>query len=190
LRTIRTERLTLVPVTPANAGALWQLLQEPDLRSYQDLPDLEREQFLRAVSARPTKFAAGTVGRFEWLLHSGDPGAEPIGWLSLRVTESNPAIAELGYSVVRQHRGKGIASESVAALIAEGFRTARLREIRAYCLPENLSSRAVLRHNDFTDEGTLTRGATVQGKQVDVIAHSLTRKRWSELTSNPPATRS
>jgi len=190
VRTISTGRLTLVPVTSANAGALWQLLQEPDLRDYQDLPDLERGQFLRAVSARPTKFGAGTIGRFEWLLYYGNAGAEPIGWLSLRVAEANPLIAELGYSVVRQHRDKGVASEAVAGLIEEGFQRAHLREIRAFCLPENLSSRAVLRHNDFTEDGTLARGATVAGKSVDVIAHSLTRKRWTALTSNPPATRS
>jgi len=190
VRTIVTKRLTLLPVTSANAGALWRLLQEPDLRDYQDLPDLDRTEFLRAVSARPRKFAARTVGRFEWLLHFGEGDAEPIGWLSLRVAESNPLVAELGYSVVRQHRGKRIASEAVAALIEEGFRRARLREIRAFCLPENLSSRAVLRHNAFTEDGTLARGATVAGKSVDVIAHTLTRKRWTALTSNPPATRS
>src|SRR5580704_18674716 len=67
--TIRTERLRLVPVTTENAGILWDVLQEPDLRDFQDLPNVNCEQFLRAVGARPTRFAPGIVGRFEWLLH-------------------------------------------------------------------------------------------------------------------------
>jgi|SRR5580700_111514 ribosomal-protein-alanine N-acetyltransferase len=190
MRTIRTTRLRLVPVTAANAALLWRVLQEPDLRKYQDLPDVNREQFARVVGGRPTRFAPGSVGRFEWLVHYLPAGDEPLGWVSLRVADANRATAEIGYSVVRAHRGLGIASEAVAALIDEGFIRARLREIHAYCLPENLSSRAVLRRNGFKDAGTLTRGATIQGKPVDVIAHSLDRERWAGLSENPQATRS
>jgi RimJ/RimL family protein N-acetyltransferase len=185
MRTIRTTRLRLVPVTAANAGMLWRILQEPDLRRYQDLPDVNRDQFTRVVGSRPTRFAPGAVGRFEWLVHFIEFGQEPIGWVSLRIGETNRTMAEVGYSVVRTYRGRGIASEAVAALIDEGFNRARLREIRAYCLPENVSSRAVLRRNGFQDQGTLTRGATVQGKPVDVIAHSLVRARWEGRASAP-----
>ena len=45
MRIIRTARLRLVPVTSANAAALWEVLQGPDLRDYQDLPDVNRAQF-------------------------------------------------------------------------------------------------------------------------------------------------
>lgn len=192
VRTIRTPRLLLVPVTSANAGVLWELLQEPDLRDYQDLPDVDRAQFLRVVAARPARLGPGIVGRFEWLLeYAAGGGGELLGWVSLRIADSSRATAEIGYSVVRAHRCRGIATEAVGALVEEGFRRARLRAIRAYCLPENLSSRAVLRHNGFDDEGTLARGATVQGKPVDVIVHSLDRRRWSAAVSaNPAATRS
>jgi [ribosomal protein S5]-alanine N-acetyltransferase len=191
VRTIQTARLRLVPVTPANAGLLWQLLQEPDLRDYQDLPSVSRAQFLRVVGARPTRLRPGAAGRFEWLLHDAAAEGEPLGWISLRVLESKRSTGEIGYSVVRARRGRGIATEAVAAVIEEGFRHARLREIRAYCLPENLSSRAVLRHNGFEEEGKLTHGATVQGKPVDVIRHSLERDRWAaSLTANQQATRS
>lgn len=192
MRTIRTERLRLVPVTPANAGVLWQILQEPDLRDFQDLPDVNRAQFLRVVGGRPRRFAPGIVGRFEWLVHfAADDDEVALGWVSLRIPDLNKSTAEIGYSVVSAHRGKGIATEAVAALIDEGFRRARLVEIRAYCLPQNLSSRAVLRRNGFEDAGMLARGATVQGKPVDVILHSLERHRWAaSLNENQPATRS
>lgn len=191
VRVIRTRRLRLVPVTTANAVTLWELLQEPDLRDYQDLPDVDRAAFLRIVGARPTRFGPGSIGRFEWLLHSLVNDSAPLGWVSLRIAEATRAGAEIGYSIVREHRGQGIATEAVAALVDEGFRRARLQEIRAYCLPENLSSRAVLRHNRFEDRGTLPRGATVQGKPVDVILHALDRQRWSAAVSaNPAAIRS
>ncbi|HMF29554.1 MAG TPA: GNAT family N-acetyltransferase [Candidatus Cybelea sp.] len=191
MRIIRTRRLRLVPVTATNAATLWDLLQKPDLRDYQDLPDVDRAAFLRIVTARPTRFGAGSIGRFEWLLHYLDGDEGPLGWVSMRIAEASRASAEIGYSVVRQHRSKGIATEAVAALVDEGFRRARLQEIRAYCLPENLSSRAVLHRNGFEDRGTLARGATVQGKPVDVILHALDRQRWtSALNETQAATRS
>ncbi len=191
MRTIHTQRLRLVPVTSDNAALLWDVLQEPDLRDYQDLPNVNRAQFLQVVAARPKRFAAGIAGRFEWLLHHVRRDGAPLGWVSLRVADSDRSAAEIGYSVVRRYRGTGIATEAVAALVDEGFRGARLGEIRAYCLAENLSSRAVLRHNGFEEEGMLPRGATVQGKPVDVIAHSLKRDCWTpRLTGSRQATRS
>ena len=190
MRTIRTERLRLEPVTAANAGTLWDLLQEPGLRDYQDLPEVNRAQFLRTVGSRPTRFGPGATGRFEWLMHFGDD-KKPLGWISLRIAESSRATAEIGYSVVSAHRGRGFASEAVAALVEEGFRRTRVQRIRAYCLPENAPSRAVLRRNGFEDDGMLPHGATVAGKPVDVILHSLERARWAAGTSaNQQATRS
>ncbi|MBV8489697.1 MAG: GNAT family N-acetyltransferase [Candidatus Eremiobacteraeota bacterium] len=179
MRTIRTENLRLEPVTPVNAAMLWDVLQEPDLRDYQDLPDLDLAQFARAVASRPTQLRPGIAGRFEWLVYlERDGTSEPAGWVSLRVAERNAATAEVGYSVVRQYRGRGIATEAVGALVDEGFRYAELRRIRAYCVPENASSRRVLERTGFEDEGMLPHGATVQGQPVDVIAYALERDRW------------
>ncbi|HLY02454.1 MAG TPA: GNAT family N-acetyltransferase [Candidatus Cybelea sp.] len=191
MRLIRTARLRLVPVTAANAGVLWEVLQEPDLRDYQDLPNLNRAQFLRAVGARPARFGPGTIGRFEWLVHFAAAASPPLGWVSLRVSENDRSAAEIGYSVVRTYRNRGIATEAVLALIAEGFSQAGLQRIRAYCLPENQSSRAVLKRSGFENEATLPRGATVQGRPVDVMAHALEREDWeAQVRQNRQATRS
>ena len=190
MRTLRTQRLRLVPVTSATAPILWQVLQSPDLRDYQDLPAVNRTQFMRAIAARPPRLQPGRGGRYEWLIHFSR-GAEAVGWVSLRVPETNTSSAEIGYSVVREHRGRGIASEAVAAIVDEGFRCCEFRRIRAYCLPENHASRGVLVHTGFTDEGVLPRGASVGGKPVDVIVHTLERQQWLDgVTRSRQATRS
>ena len=77
------------------------------------------------------------------------------------------------------------------ALIEEGFQQADLQRIRAYCLPENQSSRAVLKRSGFETEATLPRGATVQGRPVDVMAHALEREDWEgQIRRNRQATQS
>jgi ribosomal-protein-alanine N-acetyltransferase len=179
MRILRSERLRLDPVTPENAEVLWDVLQEPDLRDYQDLPDIDAAQFRRTVAARPRSLEPGASGRFEWLVYFDDTTAgAPLGWVSLRISDRTRSTAEIGYSVVSAYRGRGIATEAVETLLREGFEAALLQRVRAYCVPENASSRAVLRRTGFEDDGVLPHGATVQGQAVDVIAHTLSRKRW------------
>jgi len=181
MKTIHTERLSLVPVTPENAEVLWNVLQAPDLRDYQDLPDVGLKHFVRTVATRPNVLEPGAFGRFEWLVFFEGDERTPLGWVSLRIGEKSPSTAEIGYSVVSEFRDRGIATEAVAALVDEGFTRMLLRRMRAYCVPENLSSIAVLRRCGFEPDGVMANGATVSGRAVDVLAHLLERERWDEL---------
>jgi len=177
MRTLVTERLRLVPVTPQNAAALWQMLRQPGLREFQDLPEVDLVQFGRMVAARPQRFEPGAWGRFEWLIFF-EGIAEPVGWTSLRVGERVNSSAEIGYSVVQSYRGRGVATEAVRALASEAFSRLHLRKLRAYCVPENVPSRAVLASAGFEEDGVLPHGATVAGQPVDVLGFVLNREAW------------
>ncbi len=177
MRALSTERLRLVPVTSLNAETLWQLLQQSGLREYQDLPDVDLPQFKRMVAARPPKLEPGSWGRFEWLIYL-EGLSEPVGWASLRVGERVTSSAEIGYSVAQPYRGRGIATEAVAALIGEAFARLHVRKLRAYCVPENVPSRAVLANLGFDEDGVLPHGATVRGEPVDVLGYVLDREQW------------
>ena len=154
------------------------MLQEPDLRDFQDLPDLDVAQFRRTVAAQ-TEDAASVGCRTFRMAHllrrtrrRRRRQDEPLGWVSLRIAERTPTGAEIGYSVVRDYRGRGIATEAVAALVGEGFEQAHLQQVRAYCVPENAHRARSCAATGFHDEGTVRHGATVQGQAVDVVAHA------------------
>lgn len=179
MRTLRTPRLRLTPVTVQNALALWRLLQQPDLRRFQDLPSVGAGLFAEMVAKRPRRLTPSASGRFEWLIHvTGE--RQPAGWVSLRIADRDPNTGEIGYSVLREHRGRGIATEAVRMLLAEAFDAARLTRVRAYCMPENLPSRAVLANAGFRDDGVMPHGATVAGRAVDVRAYAIERAAWYE----------
>lgn len=173
MRSILTERLRLIPVTAENADALWNVLQKPDLRDYQDLPDVDRAQFKRTVAARSRQLQPGSWGRFEWLLYL-EGIEEPVGWASLRIPERSTSTAEVGYSVLREYRGRGIATEALRALVVEAFERLGMRRVRAYCVPDNAASRRVLANAGFAEDGVLPHGATVHGRPVDVLGYVLT----------------
>lgn len=179
MRTLRTERLRLTPVSVQNAGTLWTVLQQPDLRSYQELPNVGAAAFTDMVSKRPKVLRAGTSGRFEWLVYVNRI-RKPVGWVSLRIAERDLQTGEIGYSIVRDFRGRGIAREAVCALLDEAFTQAGLVRINAYCLPENMPSRRLLERLGFSSEGVLPRGATVNGHIVDVLMHRMERERWAQ----------
>ncbi len=129
------------------------------------------------VASRPRRLQHGSWGRFEWLVYL--EGVEPpVGWASLRIGERSAGSAEIGYSVVREYRRRGIASEAVRALVNEGFSRVSLRRLRAYCVPENEPSKLVLTRVGFEPDGVLPHGATVQGHPVDVLGFVLERARW------------
>jgi len=179
MRTLRTERLRLVPVTAENAGSLWTVLQQPDLRTYQDLPSVGAASFAEMVAKRPRHLNAAATGRFEWLIYVSG-WRKPIGWVSLRIAERDPATGEIGYSLIREFRSRGIATEAVRALVDEAFTRARLARMNAYCVPENGASRRVLERVGFRFEGTLPHGATVSGQPVDVLMHCIDRESWRQ----------
>ena len=175
MRSISTARLHLEPVTTENSDVLWDVLQHANLRDYQDLPEVERSQLRRMVAARPRVLQPGSFGRYEWLIYRNDLDA-PIGWASLRIGERSTSTAEVGYSVVEAHRGQGIATEALRAVIREGFLRTQLRKIRAYTVPSNGASRSVLVRVGFIEDGILPNGATVRGKPVDVVGYVLERQ--------------
>lgn len=183
MRTLRTSRLILRPVRRDNARELWRLLQEPDLRTYQDLPEVDIAHFERMVASRPRALEPGSWGRFEWTI-SVDGTVEPIGWVSARIGERATASAEVGYSVLREFRGRGIATEALHGVVEECFIHADVRRIRAYCVPENFASRAVLSRVGFAPDGVLPHGATVHGRPVDVLGFVLERNVWQERRSS------
>jgi ribosomal-protein-alanine N-acetyltransferase len=174
MRAIHTPRLTLVPVHEENANLLWAVLQQPDLREFQDLPGVDLAQFRRMVARRPRHLVRGIAGRFEWLIVEGEQAA-PCGWVSLRLHDREPRVGEVGYSVVAAQRGRGLATEALRAIVNEGFALARLASIRAYCIPENASSRAVLAKLGFEPDGMMSHGATIGGRAVNVLSFALDR---------------
>jgi [ribosomal protein S5]-alanine N-acetyltransferase len=186
MRTLHTPRLTLVPVDGRNARELWDVLNAPDLRKYQDIPRVRAEEFERQVRARPKQLRADASGRFEWVLRAGTPPS-PVGWISLRVNDRAPRIGEVGYSLVAEARGFGYASEALQAVIDEAFVAGELDEVQACIVPENVASRRVLDRTGFREERLLRSGAVIRGRHVDVLLFSVTRASWTRARNESEA---
>jgi RimJ/RimL family protein N-acetyltransferase len=177
VRQIATARAELIPVEWSNARGLWRVLQQPNLREFQDIPRVSVEEFERQVRLRPRTLGSGTTGRFEWLIRERQ-NQRDLGWVSLRINDRTPDHGELGYSLVTEARHKGYATEALRALIDETFIATELAELHACTVPENGPSRAVLDRVGFVESRLLHGGALVRNRRVDIVLYIYTRAQY------------
>jgi len=182
VKLLTTPRLTLEPVSVENAAALLRVMQAGHLREFQDVPRYTREEFERRVAQRPKRLHARAIGRFEWLIVPRGASA-PVGWVSLRLGDHAPGIAEIGYSLLVAHRRLGYAFEACVAVVAAAFGTSDIARIEACCVPENTPSRSLLERLGFTQIKYQRNGAVVRGRAVDIVVYQLAREVWLQAGS-------
>jgi RimJ/RimL family protein N-acetyltransferase len=177
VKRITTARLVLEPVTAENSGVLWKIMQSGGLREFQDVPRHTREEFARRVASRPKYFDSRAIGRFEWLIVVAE-SQQAVGWVSLRIGDHARGSAEIGYSLLGPHRGKGYASEAARAVVDDAFASTDLQQIDACCVPANVASRTLLAAIGFLETRTQKNGAIVRGRPVDIVIFEMTRERY------------
>ena len=87
------------------------------------------------------------LGPWAVLLKERDLIAGNCGFCRLSYDRSTGVLeycGEVNYYVAPQHRGAGLASEALKAVLKFGFVDLRLTRIQGRCAPENLSSERVL----------------------------------------------
>lgn len=169
---VQTERLELVPATVA--------LLEADLESHAKLASVLNAQV--PESWPPGEYDAPAMRYFRDRL-TEDPDAAPwYGWYVLsRPTSQRPrtligaggffgppgadGIIEIGYSVARDFKRRGYATEFVRALVDHAFATGQVRRIVARTTAENPGSIRVLERAGFQFAGAGQEPGSVQYKR-------------------------
>lgn len=166
---ISTARLELVLGTPA----LFRL----DLASRASLgaaldatvpgewpPPMMDDETLRHFVTLASDPAGPAIAGFYWILVDGD---ERVLVGNGGLTSEGPGRLALGYSVLEEYHGRGIATEAVAAIVEFGFRDPAIRLIAAYTYPSFAASRRVLEKSGFLPVGA--------GAEPGTIAYERTR---------------
>jgi ribosomal-protein-alanine N-acetyltransferase len=86
--------------------------------------------------------------------------------------------AQFGYWVAEPFRGKGIATEAVAAILKFGFEELKLNRIYATHYPENISSGKVMQKNKMKCEGEIKSLYKIGEVFRNAIQYSLTSEEF------------
>ncbi len=99
--------------------------------------------------------------------------ARVIGGGSLYAIERGHGRASIGYWVLPEARGHGIATHAVRLLARHAFAKLEIARLELTCGPENEASQRVAEHCGFTREGVLRAHIPYRGGRRDTVMFSL-----------------
>ena len=178
---LRSERITLVPL--ADEHFSWELELDADsqvmrfLRGRASTRDEVEADHKRRMAA-----AQRVDGLGFWVGFVDDAF---VGWWILQPAHGpdqpdDPAVADLGFRLLRRHWHKGLASEGSRALVRYGFEDIGLERIIAQTLTVNVRSRASLERIGLRYVRIFPSSSTapVQGLDAGEVEYEITREQW------------
>jgi RimJ/RimL family protein N-acetyltransferase len=85
-------------------------------------------------------------------------------------------IAEVGYWVAREARGRGVATRALVLVAAWVFGNAEVGRVQLRADTENIASQRVAEKAGFVREGVLRAALALKGERRDVVMYSLVRE--------------
>ena len=157
---------------PDDAKAWFEYLSDPtavELTSY-DVRSIDEVRSM--IDGYATIQNAGGPARWAIAIRENDALVGTCGFHSWAARDHR---AEIGYDVSPAFRGRGIASDAVAATVKSAFATTDLNRIDAFVMAENTASQRVLEKCGFTKEGRLSRYRNCRGTFRDFYIYGLVR---------------
>jgi RimJ/RimL family protein N-acetyltransferase len=173
---LRTARLQLRPMQPADAEALHAILSAPEVLRYWDTqawPDVAHaREFIVDEQRALAQGESITLGIYE-----GD-SPRLIGECLLFAVDWHAGRAELGFALAPGAWGRGYLHEAAGALLAYGFGRLHLRRIEAEIDAANAAAARALERLGFRREGLLRERWAVNGRISDAAFYGLLAREW------------
>ncbi len=161
LPVFESERLLFRELQPSDENSLFELDSDPDVHGYLgNTPLKSMDEIKSAIAMIRQQYKDNGVGRMAVILKET---GEFLGWAGLKLVtnEINCHVNhyDLGYRFIKNHWGRGYATEAARAFVDHGFNVMHLPKINAYADAGNVNSHAVLekaglkRIGSFDDEG-------------------------------------
>ena len=183
---IRTERLDIRMMRPADAESLAAYRNDPEVARYQgwELP---------YTASRASEMLADQTDLDDlppegWVQLAIELDGVVIGDLAVALV-ADGHVAEIGYSLAAAHHGHGYTTEALAGLVDRLFTTSDVHRVVAHLDPANTPSLRVLERLGFEFEGLARRADLVRGTWVDDLSYSLLREdRIAWVVERPSVT--
>ncbi|MGW4944975.1 GNAT family N-acetyltransferase [Actinoplanes sp. NPDC004185] len=188
---LRTERLMLVPLADRHLEQEVQLDSDPEVLRYIVGRARSREE---VVAAHAERMALGRKvdGLGYWMAYRS-PGDEDefVGLMMLPPAHGpdqpdDPAVAELGYRLLRRHWRQGLASEASRALLAHAFETVGQARVIAQTMAVNAGSRGVMAAVGLRHVRTFfpVWDDPLPGAELGEVEYEMTREMWAERNTD------
>jgi ribosomal-protein-alanine N-acetyltransferase len=175
--------ITLRPLNESDIPEIFESCQDPIIPKFTRVPFdytmAHAEFFIREKT--PKSLAEKTELAFAIELGNG-VDKKFAGVISFHSMDLPDLVAELGYWIRSDVRGKGIGTSAARMLANFGFESMGFERIEALVDVENLASRKLLLSAGFSLEGILRKKSRrYDGSQIDMALFSAIRDEWSGI---------
>ena len=144
---LQTERLSLRKLSNDDVNEIFYLRSDEHINKYLDRPRATSiEDAINFINK--TNHAIENNECVDWAITFKDD-SRLIGSICLWNISKNENNAEVGYELLSDFQGKGVAQEALSAVIKFGFEVMELETIEAYTHKENLASIKLLEKFGF-----------------------------------------
>ena len=138
--TLDTGRLTLRAPNDQDYDSILRLGSDPEVMRYITYGKTQSPEEARKDLERRIQLSRGKHGY--WIAEEKYT-KQFVGWFTLKPLE-NQNDFEIGYRLLREHWGKGYATEGSKRLLQYAFHQLQLKKVLAIAMPENSASRRVM----------------------------------------------
>lgn len=178
LPVIETERLTLRKMTMRDAMDVYHYAKDREVARHVLWAAHQSVWETRAyVRFLLYQYRNGEPGSWGIVLKETGRVIGTIGYMSY---SADNAMVEVGYSLSREHWGKGLMTEALEAVIGETFRVLKLHRIEAMHFTDNPASGRVMAKCGMQHEGHLRERICCKGVFRDVEMWGILRRDWEK----------
>lgn len=173
---LETERLILRRFADSDLEPFLAYRNDPEVARYQSWESCtEREA--TAMIEELKSLQPGTPGEwFQFAVESKET-VLLVGDCALKVDEDGRQ-AEVGFTLSREHQGKGYAAEAVSCLLDYAFGDLGLHRVVAITDQENEPSFALLERLGMRQEGQFVQNAWFKGRWSSEYLYAVLRDEW------------
>lgn len=171
-----TERLVARRFGPRDLADFVAMRSDPEVARYQNWESCSEEDG-RARLAELAGRTPGDPGWFQFALEEKSSG-QFVGDCGLRILESDSRLAQIGYTIVRRHWNRGLATETVRALTSYAFNGFPIHRVTASVDPRNAASCRVLEKAGYRKEAHFRQSEWFKGSWADDVVYAALRAEW------------
>lgn len=175
---IRTERLLLRPFAASDTEALYAYERLPEVHRYLYTEPRSWSEVETMVAERQGRTALIEPGQAINLVVVLAQTGELAGDCMLFWRSEEHQQGEVGYVFNPAYHGRGLATETVGALLRLGFEGLRLHRITGQLDARNTVSARVLERCGLRREAHLVENEFVKGEWTDELIYAVLRREW------------
>lgn len=174
----KTSRLQIRPICIDDKETIFSYRSDPETNKYLSLIPQSVDDIAEFISNSSTDI--NVPGTWFQLAIIERSSTQLIGDIGIHFLNSDPENkqVEIGYTLNKDFRGKGYATEALFAVIDYLFNTLDKHRITASIDPTNLNSIKLVERLGFRKEAHFIESLFFHGKWVDDVVYAILAKEW------------